>query len=51
VPFVGIAGNLYNRIYLIGVGTLLWGAMSLGMGFSKDYASVRAGLPSQPLLL
>jgi MFS family permease len=41
VPFVGIAGNMYNRMHLIGIGTILWGAMSLGMAFSHNYATVR----------
>ncbi len=44
VPFIGIAGNMYNRIYLIGIGTILWGSMSLGMAFAHNYASVRPPL-------
>lgn len=46
IPFVGIAGNMYNRIVMIGTGTILWGAMSLGMGFSTNYAEVRAVIPA-----
>lgn len=40
VPFVGVAGNMYNRIYLIAAGTVLWGCMGLGMGFSTKYSEV-----------
>lgn len=40
IPFVGIVGNVYNRIYLIVAGTLVWGAMSTGMGFATNYREV-----------
>ncbi|CAL8463805.1 g3339 [Coccomyxa elongata] len=42
IPFVGVAGNLYNRIYLIATGTVLWGCMGLGMGFSTNYSEAAA---------
>ena len=41
IPFVGVAGNLYNRINLIAAGTVLWGCMGVGMGFSRNYSEVR----------
>ena len=41
VPVVGSVGNLYNRIFMISIGTILWGAMLTGMGFSQKYAEVR----------
>lgn len=40
VPFVGILGNLYNRVFMISAGTILWGAMASGMGFANNYAEV-----------
>ena len=40
IPFVGIAGNMINRIWLIALGTVLWGSMSAGLGFSANYAEV-----------
>ncbi len=40
IPFVGIAGNMINRIWLIAAGTVLWGSMSAGLGFSANYAEV-----------
>ncbi len=27
IPFVGIVGNMYNRVWLIAIGTLIWGSM------------------------
>ena len=45
VPFVGILGNLYNRVILIAAGTILWGAMSSGMGFANNYAEVQLYSP------
>ena len=41
-PFAGIVGNLYNRLHLVAAGSIIWGAMSLGMGFSTNYAEVRS---------
>jgi hypothetical protein len=41
-PFAGIIGNLYNRLHLVAAGSIIWGAMSLGMGFSTNYAEVRS---------
>ena len=37
IPFVGVIGNLYNRLILIAIGTVIWGAMSVGMGFAANY--------------
>ncbi|CAL5221084.1 g3211 [Coccomyxa viridis] len=42
VPFVGILGNLYNRVFMISAGTILWGAMASGMGFANNYAEAAA---------
>ena len=39
-PFAGIIGNIYNRLHLVAMGTVLWGTMALGMGFSTDYTEV-----------
>lgn len=40
IPFVGIAGDACNRIALIVAGTIIWGSMSVGMGFAANYAEV-----------
>lgn len=40
IPFVGVIGNLYNRLILIAIGTVIWGAMSVGMGFAANYQEV-----------
>ena len=45
MPFVGILGNLYNRVFMITAGTILWGAMSSGMGFAYNYAEVQLPNP------
>ena len=31
---------MYNRVWLIAIGTVIWGSMSTGMGFSTNYAEV-----------
>ena len=40
IPFVGVIGNLCNRLILIAVGTMIWGAMSVGMGFAANFQEV-----------
>ena len=48
-PFAGIIGNMYNRLHLVATGTVLWGTMALGMGFSHDYTEVQPwGMPAAP---
>ena len=41
VPFVGVLGNMVNRIVLIVLGALVWAAMSLAFGLSTSYTEVR----------
>ncbi|BDA48915.1 hypothetical protein COCOBI_13-0240 [Coccomyxa sp. Obi] len=38
VPFVGVVGNMSNRIYLITVGALIWAGMSTAFGLSTTYS-------------
>lgn len=45
IPAVGILGNDYDRVGLICIGSLVWGAMSVGFGFAHDLKQVR--LPVQ----
>ena len=40
VPVVGILGNEFNRVYIIAVGNLFWGGMSVGFGFSRNLTEV-----------
>ena len=40
VPFVGVLGNMVNRIRLITLGALVWAAMSLAFGLSTNYSEV-----------
>ena len=48
-PFAGIIGNMYNRLHLVATGTVLWGTMALGMGFSHNYTEVQPwGMPAAP---
>ncbi len=41
VPFVGVLGNMVNRMVLIVLGALVWAAMSLAFGLSTSYTEVR----------
>ena len=41
IPVVGILGNDYDRILLICIGSVIWGAMSTGFGFARDLKQVR----------
>ena len=40
VPFVGVLGNMVNRIRLITLGALVWAAMSVAFGLSTSYTEV-----------
>ena len=40
VPFVGVMGNMVNRIRLITAGALVWAAMSVAFGLSTSYTEV-----------
>ena len=40
IPVVGILGNDYDRILLICIGSVVWGAMSTGFGFARDLKQV-----------
>ena len=40
VPFVGVLGNMVNRIRLITLGALVWAAMSVAFGLSTSYTQV-----------
>ncbi len=40
VPFVGVMGNMVNRIRLITAGALVWAAMSVAFGLSTSYPEV-----------
>ena len=40
IPFVGILGNECNRIFLIAIGSLWWGGMSIGFGFAHRFQEV-----------
>ncbi len=44
VPFVGVVGNMSNRIYLITLGALIWAGMSTAFGLSTTYSE--ASLPA-----
>lgn len=46
IPFVGILGNEFNRVALIAIGSLWWGAMSVGFGFAANLAQVKHSKPS-----
>ena len=40
VPYVGVLGNMVNRIRLITLGAFVWAAMSLAFGLSRNYSEV-----------
>ena len=40
IPVVGILGNDFDRILLICIGSVIWGAMSTGFGFARDLKQV-----------
>ena len=40
VPFVGVLGNMVNRIRLIALGALIWSGMSIAFGLSQTYTEV-----------
>lgn len=46
IPFVGILGNEFNRVILIAIGSLWWGAMSIGFGFAHSLVQVIPWLPT-----
>ncbi|EIE26753.1 MFS general substrate transporter [Coccomyxa subellipsoidea C-169] len=53
IPFVGILGNECNRIFLIAIGSLWWGGMSIGFGFAHRFqeATIWAALSGVGLAL
>ena len=40
IPVVGILGNDFDRVLLICIGSVVWGAMSTGFGFARDLKQV-----------
>ena len=40
-PFVGSAGNVFNRVILSAVGTVIWGVTSVGIGAAQTFAQAR----------
>jgi hypothetical protein len=51
VPFVGVAGNMWDRIYLITAGALIWASMSVAFGFATSYDQARPRPCRPPLHL
>ena len=51
VPFIGVLGNMVNRIRLIALGAIIWAAMSVAFGLSTSYTEVmRSALLAQELV-
>lgn len=50
VPFVGVLGNMVNRIRLIALGALIWSAMSIAFGLSQTYTEVSMSSMSHMLV-
>ena len=48
VPFVGVLGNMVNRIRLITAGAFVWAAMSVAFGLSQTYSEV-SRQPASPV--